>query len=161
VGGLSAEQRSFRTASDRWSIADCVEHLAIVENNILKSIETHLERPAAPETSTAGKDELILNNVPNRSIRVKGPDAVMPVGRWPDFDDLLREFEAARHRTLGFAETAEADLRAHAFPHPFLGPLDCHQWLLFLATHCERHVRQIEEVKSDPAFPARTGSALA
>ena len=85
----------------------------------------------------------------------------MPSGRWADFDELLRQFEAARQRTMGFAEATEADLRAYAFPHPFLGPLDCYQWLLFLATHCERHVGQMEEVKSDPAFPGKVGSAIA
>jgi hypothetical protein len=54
---------------------------------------------------------------------------------------------------MSFAEATEADLRSHFFPHPFLGDLDCYQWLLFLGLHCERHVRQLEEVKEDPRFP--------
>ena len=85
----------------------------------------------------------------------------MPTGRWPDFEELLRQFDATRQRTIGFAEATFAELRACAFQHPFLGPLDCYQWLLFLAAHCERHVRQMEEVKSDPAFPGKVDTAIA
>ena len=45
---------------------------------------------------------------------------------------------------------------------PAVGTMDrayFYQWLLFLATHCERHVRQMEEVKSDPAFPHGLGAS--
>ena len=161
IAGLSAEQRSFKPAADRWSVADCVEHLAVVEGFILKSVQGILQQPPGDQPDTNGKDQVILNNVPGRATRVKGPDAVMPNGRWPDFEESLRQFEAARDGSIRFAETTQAHLRGHAFPHPFLGPLDCYQWLLFLAAHCERHVRQMEEVKSHPAFPGRSGSAIA
>jgi len=33
--------------------------------------------------------------------------------------------------------------------------MECYQWLLFLGLHCERHVRQLEEVKADPGFPEK------
>jgi len=161
VAGLSVEQRSFRPAADRWSVADCIEHLTVVENFTVQRIQQLLEQPPAGQPDTNGKDQMILDRVPARATRVKGPEAVMPSGRWPDFEELLGQFEATRQRTIGFAEATLADLRAYAFQHPFLGPLDCYQWLLFLATHCERHVRQMEEVKSDAAFPDKVGTAMA
>lgn len=162
VDGLSAEQRSFRPGPDRWSIADCLEHLAVVENFTLHRIQQMVQRPAVDNPETRDKEQVILNHVPGRARRVKAPDAVLPTGRWPDFDELLHQFEAARQRTIDFAWEAQPELlRGRDFPHPFLGALDCHQWLLFLAAHCERHVRQMEEVKGDPAFPDRAGSAMA
>lgn len=161
IADVSAEQRNFRPGPDRWSVRDCVEHITVVENNILRAIHRNLEKPAGDKPDTQGKDQLILDNVGPRKGRVKGPEAVMPNGRWPDFEELRREFLAARERTIAFAAESAANLRACAFPHPFLGPLDCYQWLLFLAAHSERHARQIEEVKADPAFPGRAGSALA
>jgi hypothetical protein len=161
VDNLTGEQRSFRPAEDRWSVADCVEHLAVVENFTLQRIQTILQEPPPDQPAdTQGKDQVILDRVPVRASRVKGPAQVMPSGRWPDFEELLRQFEAARERTLRFAAVTQADLRSRAFPHPFLGPLDCYQWLLFLAAHCERHSRQVEEVKADPGFP-RERSATA
>jgi DinB superfamily len=162
VAGLSKEQQCFQCAADRWSVANCVEHVTVVEGNILRNIQKLLQAPPpAEKPDTAGKDQMILERVPARATRVKGPAAAMPQGRWPNFDELLREFEATRDRTHAFAATTEGDLRAFAFPHPFLGPLDGYQWLLFLAAHCERHVRQMEEVKSDPGFPKHSEAAPA
>ena len=160
VDRLTAEQQFFRSAADRWSVADCVEHVTVVETNILKAIQRTLQGPPDPNQPglTQGKDRTILEMVPSRQTRVKGPDAVMPNGRWPHFEALLLQFEAARERSVRFAAVTQADLRAFAFPHPFLGPLDCYQWLLFLAAHCERHVHHLQEVKTDAAFP-RTFSA--
>jgi hypothetical protein len=155
VEELTGEQRAFRTAEDCWSVADCVEHVTVLENRILKTIHQALEGPPDPakQAELRGKDRIILEMVPGRERRLKGPDVVMPKQRWPEFGEMVREFEAARGRTLKMASETQADLRSHYFVHPFLGDLDCYQWLLLLATHCERHVRQLEEVKADPGFP--------
>jgi uncharacterized damage-inducible protein DinB len=164
VEGLSFQQQNFRPAEDRWSIADCMEHLTVVESNVLRGIQKVLQSP--PETrqnEVQGKEWAILEKVPAREGRVRGPAEVMPQGRWLDFDELLRQFEAARERSLRFSAVTQADLRSHFFPHPILGLLDCYQWLLFLAAHCERHVRQMEEVKAAPGYPSfsQTESAWA
>ena len=82
-----------------------------------------------------------------------GPPQVDPTNRWPEFEELMRQFENTRERSVNFAAATEADLRSHFSPHPFLGDLDCYQWLLFMGLHCERHVRQMEEVKADMGFP--------
>ncbi len=154
--GLSEGQRNFRPAQDRWSIADCVEHITVVETSVLRSIQQVLQSQPQPERQieAQGKEQVILERVPARERRVKGPLEVMPQGRWPDFEELLRQFEATRERSVRFSAVTQADLRNHFFTHPFLGLLDCYQWLLFLSAHCERHVRQMEEVKADPLYPA-------
>ena len=157
VEGLSDEQRSFQPAQDRWSIADCVEHIIVVETSVLRNIQQVLQSAPQQErqNEVQGKEQVILERVPARERRVKGPEEAMPQGRWPDFEDLMRQFEATRERSVRFSAVTQADLRNHFFPHPFLGLLDCYQWLLFLSAHCERHVRQMEEVKVDPGYPRR------
>src|SRR5579862_6729616 len=35
VDGLTAEQWTFRPSEDRWSIAECMEHVTLVENRVL------------------------------------------------------------------------------------------------------------------------------
>ena len=45
VDGLSPTQQSFRPAPDRWSVADCVEHVTVVESNILNAIHRNLQQP--------------------------------------------------------------------------------------------------------------------
>jgi len=145
---LSAQQQEFRPAEGRWSVIDCLEHIVVVENHVLKTIQRVLEAPPEPakQAEVRRKDRAVLELVPDRATRVNGPPSMLPQRRWPDFEELLRQFGTTRERSIQFASETEADLRSHFFPHPILGDLDCYQWLLLLATHCERHVRQMEEV---------------
>jgi len=62
-------------------------------------------------TEAAGKDQVIQDRVPARNFRVKGPQAVMPTGRWPEFAKHCRAFEGARNRSIQFTSGTEADLR--------------------------------------------------
>jgi uncharacterized damage-inducible protein DinB len=155
VEGLSKEQRSFRPAQDRWSIADCIEHITVVETFVLGKIQQVLQSAPEPEREpeVRGKEQIVLEKVPAREQRVQGPAAFRPQGRWPDFEELMLQFEASRERSVRFSAVTQADVRSHFFPHPMLGLLDCYQWLLLVSAHCERHVRQMEEVKADPGFP--------
>jgi hypothetical protein len=158
VEGLTSEQRGFRPAEGRWSIADCVEHITVVEGSVLGKIQQALQSAPEPERrdDAQGKDQLILEKVPMREQRIQGPAVFMPQGRWPDFEELVRQFEATRERSVRFSAVTQGDLRNHFFPHPVLGLLDCYQWLLLISAHCERHVRQMEEVKADPGYPTHT-----
>lgn len=149
--GLSPTQLQYKTAPDRWSVAECLEHIAVTEGFILANINKTLQQAA--ESSTPGiSDDGVVHMVVDRSTRVKGPERIMPSGRWAH-DRLLSEFESARNRTADFAATTDAPLRQHGFPHPMLGTLDCYQWLLLIGAHGERHRLQAEEVMTDPGFP--------
>src|ERR1700736_1619100 len=160
VTGLTAEQREYKPTPDCWSVVDCVEHIVVVENLIGKRIDLLLSQAPEPEkrAEVAGKEATLLRAVPDRSNRVKGPDIVMPQCRWPEFDELIAEFQATRDRTIEVAATSQAELRDHFFHHFVFKDLDCYQWLLFLSLHCERHVLQIEEVKVHPGFPLYGGA---
>ena len=155
IAGFTPEQRAFRPRPDCWSVSDCVEHITLVETRVMDSIERQLNSPPEPEkaAAAAGKEQLILRAVPERSTRVTAPEAVRPTGRWPDFDELLGQFGKARDRSMKFAAETQADLRSHFFPHFVFRDLDCYQWLVFLGAHTERHVLQIEEIRADHGFP--------
>ncbi len=145
---LTPEQRDFRPAADNWTAAELLEHIVVVENLARSRIENTLST-GSPDESRRGKgfhkDKIVLEDVPARIVRAPAPELAHPKQRWPDFDELLRQFMAARARTVELARTTQADLRAYFAPHPLLGDLDCYQWLLLISSHCERHVRQAEE----------------
>jgi uncharacterized damage-inducible protein DinB len=161
VDGLGKEQQRFRPAPGRWSVADCVEHVSIVEKLVLKNIQRVVTLTPEPQTRASVADHVMLTEVSNRSARCPAPPEAMPSKRWTDFEELLRQFESWRERSLRFAAVTQADLRIHFFEHPRLGELDCYQWILFLGAHSDRHVLQIEEVIGDPGFPHEADSAIA
>jgi hypothetical protein len=145
---LTPEQRSFRRTENNWSPVELIEHLIVVENFTLGLLDSMIGEDTPDESlrgTKAHKDRIVLENVPARNTHVQAPDFMRPAQRWPDFDELIREFEQTRGRALRFAATTSADLRAYFRPHPVLKVLNAYQWLLLIGSHAERHVRQAEE----------------
>jgi hypothetical protein len=156
VAGLTHQQWSFREAPERWSIAENIEHVILLENFITQTIAKVLEGPAEPEKKSlaAGKESLVLGVANSRNVKIKAREAARPVGRWPDPAELTSELRKTRARTVAFAAQSQADHRNHFFPHVAFGDLDCYQWLIVLGQHGFRHALQIEEIKADAKYPA-------
>jgi uncharacterized damage-inducible protein DinB len=73
--GLTTDQWKFRPAEERWSIGDCIEHVAMVEARVLRAIGKQLERPpdAQKKSLAEGKDALVKQSLPDRKARVEAP----------------------------------------------------------------------------------------
>ena len=153
VKGLSEAQFSFKPGPDRWSIAECLEHIAIVENAVLSGVRVRLEKGPAPAADRDVKqiDAMILTTVPDRSTKVKAPAQLVPTGNSAPAANL-EHFLASRQQTVNWLKS-DSNLRGHSVDHPVLGPLDGYEWILAAAGHSERHTKQILEVKADPNFP--------
>src|SRR3989442_4942006 len=76
VAGLSDAQWNFKPSPERWSIAECAEHIAVSEDSLFELTQQALKSPAAPEkkAQAAGKDEMILRMIPNRSVKAQAPE---------------------------------------------------------------------------------------
>ena len=154
VRNLSPTQLAHKPAPDRWSVAECLEHITVVENLVLGNINNALKEAAGSPKTDMG-DEDLVRTVTDRTLRANAPERVVPTGRTPH-DQLIREFEAARKRTAEFVASTSVSLRQYAFPHPRFGQLDCYQWLLLVAGHADRHRQQVEEVVATAGFPRAT-----
>lgn len=156
IAGLSEKQWRFKPAPDRWSVAEVSEHIAVAESSIFGFVQKQIMMsPATPEkrAEVAGKDEVILSRVPDRSRKAQAPEFLKPTNRWATEADVVKAFEESRKATMDYVRTTNDDLRDHFGPHPLLGPMDAYQWILLISAHSERHTKQIEEVKADPNFP--------
>ena len=154
VRGLSEAQWTFKPGPDRWSVAEIVEHMALIEG-IVKDFLVKIDQAPPPpaDRNAAGIDEMILTKVPDRSTKVKAPEIAVPNGRWTP-SVALEQFRNLDGELAEIVRTASG-LRQHAIPHPILGPLDGYQWILTVGAHNERHNQQILEVKADPHFPEK------
>jgi len=156
ISGLSEKQWKFKPGPDRWSVAEVAEHITVAESGIFGLVQQKvMQSPLTPEkrASVAGKDDLILTKVPDRSVKAKAPEFLQPTGRFATRDDLVKAFEQARANTMNYVRTTNDDLRDRFFDHPVLGTMDAYQWILLISAHSQRHTEQIEEVKADPNFP--------
>ena len=160
VRALRPGQLAYKPGPDRWSIAENLEHVIIVEYRGRGFVEIALKQAADPERRSGypGSAEGLITMLRDRSHPRSGPEQIQPTGRWPH-DQLLNEFVVARKRTCDLLATTAEDLHAHFSPHPLFGELTCYQWLLILAAHCDRHRAQSEEVMGSEGFP-RAAAAL-
>jgi hypothetical protein len=153
IEGLTEAQWKFKPSPDRWSIAEVAEHIAISESTILELIQTKMLQAPPKKPDEGLTDEKLITAVTDRTQKADAPEMLKPVNRWATREALLKDFNAARAKTIQWLTTTKEDLRAHATPHPAFGPLDLHQWVLLIAGHSARHTAQIEEVKTAAGYP--------
>ena len=152
VSGLTEAQWNFKPAPDRWSIAECAEHITAAESLIRGLVEKTLAQPAPETAEPANHDEKILKLVVDRSSKFKAPEPLIPTQRYESPAATLAEFEKQRAQTIALAG-GSGEFRLLTSQNPVFGRLDAHGWILFLSAHSERHTRQIEEVKASEGYP--------
>jgi hypothetical protein len=156
VSGLSAEQLNFKPDQNAWSVAECVEHIAISENNLFGFCQMALKEPADPSKRSEVKmsDEAIVKMITDRTEKRKTQEAFEPTGKFGSFEATLTEFKTKRDNNINYVKTTQDDLRNHYNDFPF-GKIDAYQTILFMAAHSKRHIAQIEEVMNNPNFPKK------
>lgn len=151
--GLSPAQWNFKPAPDRWSIAECMEHIAAAEDFIRDNIVNGvMKAPPAPGRDVAAIDAGILENVPARKTKVQAPDPIKPTNRFGSPEAAIKHFVESRATTEEFLKTTSG-LRDHAADSPAGAKWDAYEFILLIAAHSERHTNQIKEVKADPNYP--------
>lgn len=153
--GLSEAQLKFKTALDKWSVEDCLKHIAQSEQMLWGMVEGGLKQPATPEKrgDVKTKDEDLIKNVEDRTTKVKTFAPLEPVNTpFKSKDEAWESFSKNRDKLIEYVNTTSDDLRNHINQLPF-GTFDSFQMILFIGAHSNRHMQQINEVKADPNFP--------
>ena len=162
TAGLSEAQWHFKPSADRWSVAENLEHMVIVQERVIGRILQQLALGPAPAADRNSEeiDAIVIEKIPDRSITAQAPEFIRPSGKLPPAEALER-FRANYLRLIELARTTP-DLRAHVLDAPPLRvvtngaftSMDGFQWILTVSRHDERHVRQILEVKASANYPA-------
>ncbi len=151
VAGVGESACRLRPAENRWSILECAEHVAVAEEIMLALVtgERKARDPGGPK-----RDDRILKSGTDRSVRFDASDQSRPRERFSTLAEAAAHFQAARGRTLCFAEQTGEDLRATEVKHPHhvVGVISTYECLLLMGSHAQRHALQIEEIKNSPAY---------
>ena len=154
IKGLSETQLNFKASPESWSVAECVEHIAISETNIFGAVEKALKTPV--DTSKKSKstitDDEVMNVMLNRTNKIKAPETFKPSGKFGSHKETVKAFLSKRKENIKYAKKTKNNLRGHYAQMAF-GTLDGVQLMVFIAAHSERHTLQIEEIMSNKNFP--------
>ncbi len=155
VSNLSDAQWNFKSAPDRWSIKECVQHLALAEAGLWQMCDGMVKQTANPEKRSEIKitDEQVLQMIENRGTKMQAPEMFKPdKATWATPDEALKAFASQRDKLIVYIQNTQDDLRSHVAETP-LGFLDAYQVVLLTAGHSNRHTQQINEVKTAERYP--------
>jgi predicted O-methyltransferase YrrM len=160
VAAIPADRRDESPGHGRWSTAEVVEHLSVVERRLAKGFanwlaeartkgvaEEHETSPILPAIDTA--------RILSRSARAIAPEPVRPTSRLTA-DEAWRALEEARKEVKRVIATADGLALSHIVkPHQLFGPLTMYEWIAFIGAHSGRHAAQIREIGASLAAADR------
>ncbi|WP_370086754.1 DinB family protein [Ekhidna sp.] len=152
--GLSEQQLNFKEDDTAWSIAECVEHIAISEKNLIGMIQMSLKEDSDPSKRSEVQmtDDQILGLIESREQKVKTRTEFEPTNSFGSYAETMKTFRERRKANLQFVKSTREDLRNHYLQFPF-GLIDSYQGILFMSGHTRRHTDQIKEIMSSEGFP--------
>jgi len=157
VAGLSEAQLDYKPDTSKWSIRECVYHLALSETNIWGWMQGVLSAPANPDKRQLIKmtDDQLLTGVADRSNKVKTSEVFEPKNaKWASKDEAMDFLKAEREKHIEYLQNSTDDFRNHVTEQSPVGAMDSYQMLLLMSQHTVRHTKQIEEVKASAGYPA-------
>ncbi len=154
VKGLNENQLNYKTSEESWSIAECLEHLAISEKNLMGMVQMSLkeEADASKRSDVAMSDDQLLGLITSREQKVKTRKEFEPVNSFGSFKNTLNTFKERRKSNMEFVKTTDVQLRDYYLQFPF-GLIDAYQGILFMSGHTTRHTNQIKEIMESEGFP--------
>ena len=136
-----------KPAPDKWSVAEVVEHLSLVEPMLFGMAQQALAQPSDPNWArVAGQltTEQQLGFLANRTQKFQAPEPAQPKGSLSRAEALSR-FAGARQVTTEYVRRTSDAVDEHVAALP-MGQMTVHQLLTMIGGHNLRHNAQIAEV---------------
>jgi len=155
VNGLSEEQLNFKISADKWSIKECLQHIAFTENHLWNRAITALKKPSNRQKQQKLKlnDQEVLSFLTIEEQKKQALENFkLEKSQKKTSKEALAAFKDKRNDLIKFAKTSTDDMRNHVLQMP-IGQIDTYQMILYISAHTKYHIAQIEEIKAHPAFP--------
>ena len=151
VESVPPELRDKQPGADRWSVAQVLQHLLIIEKRIGLVMTKWITDAKTGGIGTETETSSVMNSLPlqlitDRSQRRNASEELRPSG---DIDAESAWIALEQSRETLRAAFLAGDGRALSQviqPHPVLGPINLYQWMLFVGSHEMRHTAQVIEI---------------
>jgi hypothetical protein len=150
VSSLTDEQTSALPDGEKWTVAQIIEHIAMVDEGSMR-ICAKLLREAQAAGKIADGSVVISDSFHEKGaeiagIKVNAPEIVQPTnGR--TIPESIAKLDGNAEQLEQMKEMFESvDGTELKFPHPFFGDISAQEWLALKGGHEMRHIKQIERV---------------
>lgn len=147
---LPDEKANTLVDGEKWTVAQIVEHLSMVEEGMSKICAKLLSKAKSDNAMASGSINLSSNffkkSAEIAAIKVEAPEFVRPSGgrTLPESITKMQENRQRLAEIRPLFETYDGDTRK--FPHPFFGDISAVEWLVLLGGHEARHINQIKGI---------------
>lgn len=163
VAGLSEEQLNWTVAPDKWSMAQCVDHLAVTSQQFGPYFTTAIKRGrerwpvsgAVPYRPTWVGGWLLKQVTPEVTRKLPAPKVFRPT-QAPSIKGVLEKFLKEQGMFLSFVRAAEGlDYNKTRLRSPVTPLMRYSLADAFLVTvlHEQRHLAQARRMRETPGFP--------
>lgn len=149
AGGITAEAASTILPHEKWSIAEVVEHVSLVEAGICRIVTRLLEKAREENRPSVGLAAISASYIEGMQAianeKREAPEIVTPKGK--SLDESLASLEETSARLIELRPMFDKfDSESFKFPHPFFGDMSAAEWLVLAGGHKSRHIRQIRRL---------------
>jgi len=147
LGSLSSDALNFKADPDKWSVVEVVEHLVIVDQDLLNQISTEDPNRPLDGQSRSPENFRTVIKVMERDIPVDVPDErAEPHGRFSLAELLSRWTDIQQKLHERLAEISSENKDQLGYRHPCAGPLTITETLHFVEAHFDNHMRHIDRI---------------
>ena len=152
VASVPAKLREIKPGDGGWSVAEVVEHLALIEKRVALLLTRQVAAARAsgvgPDTETSSVVANFANpdGVVDRTRKIVSPEPVRPTGAL-DTESAQQALDQSRAAIASALREANGvSLENLVQSHPVFGPLNMYHWIVATALHEDRHAAQIREI---------------
>jgi DinB superfamily len=163
VSGLTEEQGTWRARPGSWSVAECLDHLAVANRVYLRAMQPSADRALAegrrrhrPARPGLIGGLFVRSMEPPVKAKGKAPQSIRPRSS-PALADAFGEFLASQEEVRTFLRRyADIDLAGVRFPNPFIRGVrfSLATGLHVIPAHERRHLWQAWGVRQAAATAA-------
>jgi hypothetical protein len=169
MDGLTEAQGAWRVRPDAWSVAECLDHLAVAGRVYIEAMREPAQRarqqgrlrrrPALPGF-VGGWFARSLEPPPRRTSKVKAPQKIRPRTAPPLADAFASFIKTHRDVRAFLRENADLDLAGVRFPNPFVPGVrfSLASGLHVITAHDRRHLWQARRVREQLLHVERPGA---
>lgn len=148
---IPASLRRQRPATDRWSAAEVIEHLTIVERAFTGRVVGAIEaaRAAGLGTEAGPREPLpaaVTARMADRVNTRSAPEAFKPTGTIESRESWAQLEQGHRRLQVSVAAADGLALNTVTADHHAFGTLSVYQWIELMAAHETRHVGQLDDI---------------
>ena len=152
LAGISADDEELPSENGEWTVSKVVEHLAKVENSMMRICAKLLSKAKDKGLRADGTVRIskhftqAVAKVKADGTKLNAPEVVQPKGGCPVSESIML-MNATREELKELRPMFEEfDGSAFSFPHPAFGDLTALDWLVLIGGHEARHLAQIERI---------------